>query len=142
MSKIDLERVKRLQYGGHPGSRKKKILLKAVAAGTINARGARAIIRGAQTPGLENTGTMFFYKNRYYYPKDGKLTKLSEAEAKTILEPDNKVKCHLLCQGRTVCPMPDPFALEDVTVKQVKDDNAAASYISEKSGLTVTVKDL
>jgi hypothetical protein len=86
---------------------------------------------------------LFFFKGKYYQVQSGKLKKLSEAEAKTLLDKQPETKIYFICSGGAVCPMPGILSgKENMEAVEVEDDAAAAAFISEKSGITVKKEDL
>jgi hypothetical protein len=82
---------------------------------------------------------LFFFKGKYYHVQ-GELKKLSEAEVKDLLDKTPDVKIYFIC-SENICPMPGILSGKEKEAVKVKDD-AAAAFISEKSGITVKKEDL
>lgn len=104
---------------------------------------ARTFIKNAVPGnGLETKSYLFYFKGKYYHVQ-GELKKLSESEVKKLLDETSKTKIFFICSGGGVCPMPGILSgKENMEAVEVKDDAAAAAFISEKSGIKVSVTDL
>jgi len=92
-------------------------------------------------PGIKPAGGLFFYKGKYLNTSQGELKKLSEAEAKTLLDQNSGLKVYFIC-SQAVCPMPGILSNKEKIGVKVKDDLEAAAYISKTSGIDVKVTDL
>ncbi len=91
-------------------------------------------------PGLEDRSCLFFFKSKFYHVQ-GKLKKIAEANVKNLLEQHPNTEVYYLCSDR-ICPMPDALSGKTKKAIKVKDDQGAADFMSEKSGVTITKNDL
>ena len=145
MKNVNLDELKKLKSRNPQAAlrgRKKFILDGLMNKNTIDLKTAKRMFRNANDiPGLEPSGNMFYYKGKYYYTTDGELTKPLESEIANMLTPDHRIKLHLICSDR-VCPMPEPFHLENVKAQKVSNDIGAAQYMTKTSGIIITVNDI
>lgn len=134
MKKIDLEkskRISRILAGKEPRPNRYEAKLSAVQ---------RKISNIDQDPGLEDRSCLFFFKSKFYHVQ-GKLKKIAEADVKNLLDEHPNMEIYYLCSDR-VCPMPEALSGKIKKAVKVKDDQGAVDFMSEKSGVKLTVNDL
>jgi hypothetical protein len=98
-------------------------------------------IIGTDVPGLEDQSCLFYFRGKYYHVK-GQLKKIAEADVEQTLNDNADTKVYFMCENKSICPMPD--ALQNVEKEAVKvaDETEAASFMTTKSGVTITKNDL
>jgi hypothetical protein len=134
MEKIDLnesKRISRILSGMEPKPNRFEAKLAAIKLKISNAD---------QDPGLERKSCLFFFKSKFYHVK-GKVNKIVEADVKSLLEEHQDTQVYYLCSDK-VCPMPAALMGKTKKAVKVKDDAGAAEFMSEKSGIKVTINDL
>jgi len=134
MEKIDLNKSKRLiriLAGQEPKPNRYDAKLAFVRQKLFNAD---------QDPGLEDKSCLFFFKSKFYHVQ-GKVNKIAEGEVKNLLTQHPHTEVYYLCSDR-VCPMPETLSGRTKKAVKVKDDQGAVDFMSEKSGVQLTVKDL
>jgi len=120
----------------------KDFLLKGSAVDLDQVRRLKAKIQNINTdPGLEQKDFLFFYKGKYYFIQGSEMKKITEADVKPTLDDNPATEVYYIC-CETICPLPDPLTGKTKEAIRVKDDEAAAAFISKKSGITVTKNDL
>jgi hypothetical protein len=134
MEKVNLDKSKkiiRILSGKEPKINRYEEKLAAVR---------RKLFNADQTPGRTDKSCLFYYTMKYYHVK-GKMKRVSDADVENLLKENPGTKIYFLC-AKIVCPMGKAISGKTMESVRVKGDADAVEYMSEKSGVKLTVNDL